>query len=564
MKKSRFFPFERNRYFYGKLLTVRDFESEQKYFNDKRRLLNRLLFGSGVVAGLQVVAVDDKSVSVQSGLALDGLGREITVSSPVTLKLSMMEGFNNNDYAKNVYLCIAYDEKGKEPVHAVVNSSARPDEISEYNRVVEGYRLFIRENAPEPAQFEWNEFALATAVLYDDGHVRVLQTVPRYVTEGETFEARLRVEKTLQTPPITFEYEPLGGLFPLAEDPGCSTAGKIRIDVPADNKSDDFVVQWPVRAAGSAGDKGDFGSKPGTAVLTIGDRRIQVESACSQTIEIVADTEEKLWEAYAARSMDEALGSPAEPEVVLAKISLLQMGPSYVIDHVTPLPFNELIASSPLLGILARRTGSSLPGGGSDRAAFTAGASVRQLEADEPPQFSVDYRADKGHFDFTLGLPQQRSAQDEISSGVVDLPLAGGIVKSGMISFGKQERSYYTDEISHGLGPGQVMVTVGLEVADNDMIPDLLNVNESVFYGASDVFQGSDYDIGLPKVSVGTVVYPRRGTFRIGLKLLSPAEGASLRLRWWAVRSSKDTAQQAAATDLSFSEREAAAGTDSK
>ncbi|XOK59536.1 hypothetical protein ACJ7K1_23615 [Paenibacillus elgii] len=564
MKKSRFFPFERNRYFYGKLLTVRDFESEQKYFNDKRRLLNRLLFGSGVVAGLQVVAVDDKSVSVQSGLALDGLGREITVSSPVTLKLSMMEGFNNNDYAKNVYLCIAYDEKGKEPVHAVTNSSARPDEISEYNRVVEGYRLFIRENAPEPAQFEWNEFALATAVLYDDGHVRVLQTVPRYVTEGETFEARLRVEKTLQTPPITFEYEPLGGLFPLMEDSCCSTAGKIRVDVPADNKSDDFVVRWPVRAAGSAGEKGDFGSKPGTAVLTIGDRRIQVESACSQTIEIVADAEEKLWEAYAARSMDEALGSPAEPEVVLAKISLLQMGPSYVIDHVTPLPFNELIANSPLLGILARRTGSSSPSGGSDRAAFTAGASVRQLGADEPPQFSVGYRADKGHFDFTLGLPQQRSAHQEIGSGVVDLPLAGGIVKSGMISFGKQERSYYTDEISHGLGPGQVMVTVGLEMADNDMIPDLLNVNESIFYGASDVFQGSDYDIGLPKVSVGTVVYPRRGTFRIGLKLLSPAEGSSLRLRWWAVRSNKDTAQQAAATDLSFSEREAAAGTDNK
>ncbi|UUZ78889.1 hypothetical protein LJK88_26850 [Paenibacillus sp. P26] len=150
MKKSRFFPFERNRYFYGKSLTVRDFESEQKYFNDKRRLLNRLLFGGGVVAGLQVVAVDDKSVSVQSGLALDGLGREIIVSSPVTLKLSMMEGFNNNDYAKNVYLCIAYDEKGKEPVHAVANSSGRPDEISEYNRVVEGRRLYIREDAPDP------------------------------------------------------------------------------------------------------------------------------------------------------------------------------------------------------------------------------------------------------------------------------------------------------------------------------------------------------------------------------------------------------------------------------
>ena len=31
MNHANFFPFERNRYFYGKLLTVRDFEVEQRY-----------------------------------------------------------------------------------------------------------------------------------------------------------------------------------------------------------------------------------------------------------------------------------------------------------------------------------------------------------------------------------------------------------------------------------------------------------------------------------------------------------------------------------------------------
>ena len=30
MNHANFFPFERNRYFYGKLLTVRDFEVEQR------------------------------------------------------------------------------------------------------------------------------------------------------------------------------------------------------------------------------------------------------------------------------------------------------------------------------------------------------------------------------------------------------------------------------------------------------------------------------------------------------------------------------------------------------
>ena len=41
MNNSNFFPLERNRYFYGKMLTARDFETEQRYFNNKRRLLNR-------------------------------------------------------------------------------------------------------------------------------------------------------------------------------------------------------------------------------------------------------------------------------------------------------------------------------------------------------------------------------------------------------------------------------------------------------------------------------------------------------------------------------------------
>ena len=64
MKNSKLFPFERNKYYYGKLLSVNDFELEQKYMNDKRRAVNRLLFGSGVAAGMYVLLVDDFTISV--------------------------------------------------------------------------------------------------------------------------------------------------------------------------------------------------------------------------------------------------------------------------------------------------------------------------------------------------------------------------------------------------------------------------------------------------------------------------------------------------------------------
>lgn len=45
MRNLKYFSFERNKYFYGKLLSVSDFETEQRYMNDKRRLINRFKIG---------------------------------------------------------------------------------------------------------------------------------------------------------------------------------------------------------------------------------------------------------------------------------------------------------------------------------------------------------------------------------------------------------------------------------------------------------------------------------------------------------------------------------------
>jgi hypothetical protein len=86
-------PPERNKFFYGKLMGVHNFEMEQDYFNAKRRLLNRLVIGPGVVCGLGVdlVSLSDGRMGVQvlPGLAIDRCGREIVVSSrskPVALR----------------------------------------------------------------------------------------------------------------------------------------------------------------------------------------------------------------------------------------------------------------------------------------------------------------------------------------------------------------------------------------------------------------------------------------------------------------------------------------------
>ena len=59
MQSNNLFPLDRNRYFQGKMLTSRDFEIEQKYYNSKRRILNRCILGAGVVCGLWVYKNDD-------------------------------------------------------------------------------------------------------------------------------------------------------------------------------------------------------------------------------------------------------------------------------------------------------------------------------------------------------------------------------------------------------------------------------------------------------------------------------------------------------------------------
>ena len=76
---------ERNRYFHGQMLGVRQFQLETDYHDRKRRLINRLVIGCGVVCGLAVRTGEDEeaAIIVEPGVAIDRWGREIVVDAPV-------------------------------------------------------------------------------------------------------------------------------------------------------------------------------------------------------------------------------------------------------------------------------------------------------------------------------------------------------------------------------------------------------------------------------------------------------------------------------------------------
>ncbi|WP_141501581.1 hypothetical protein [Paenibacillus luteus] len=533
MNRSRYIPFERNRYFYGKLLTVRDFMSEQTYFSDKRRLTNRLLFGSGVIAGLQVVAVDDKSISIETGAALDQMGREIIVPSPLTVKLSNVDGFLNNDYAKNVYLCLEYNEKGKEPVHTVAGASGGSEDVSEHNRILESYRLFVREQPPAPALQEYDYLIEDTSIWYDDGQVRVLQSVPRYIEPGQSFELKLSIEKTLQTPHISFEYE-----LEMVQAESVEGDEKLIFSEPTDGAATSYLKSIRLRAlplaVGESKQNASIAAKAGTARLVIGDKLIYELSHIKQTIEVSEEpAQERILDTFYSRSLDRAIETPVEPCLYLAKINLLQMGASYVIDSVDSLPFNDYVINPTMLYKLI----SAAEKDDISHKNATAYSEVKEsVLAPVSPFPDI-----KQEFISLLGPEAPLPPEQQVSAGITEISIVPQELKKW---YQRRQKNFYSEEIEHGLGIGAaVFLTAGIsdEQETSDIpVPEMWKRSNLIYSGAQDVFAGSEFTSNYPNISIGFIQDSKKGTFRIGIRVHQKTERIRIRIRWWAVKALED------------------------
>jgi hypothetical protein len=107
----------RPNYFHTQLLVEKDFLAEQGYHINARRRHNLSLHGSGVVSGLKVVFLNETSIAVQPGMAIDESGQEIILNRAEDFYLS--EEFGANDL---VYVSLTYQDGAKEGVALNTNS----------------------------------------------------------------------------------------------------------------------------------------------------------------------------------------------------------------------------------------------------------------------------------------------------------------------------------------------------------------------------------------------------------------------------------------------------------
>ncbi len=478
MKNTQLYPFERNKYFYGKLLSVEDFNFEQKYMNDKRRLVNRLVHGIGVVCGLNVVRVDDLTISVESGLAFDTTGREIVVDMPVTKKLTMLNGYDtaissgSNAY---VYLCLEYSEGEKGSSHNIVPDSGD----SNADRIKEGYNLYLTSSEPDD-NIDRTDMLFEDAVtVFRDGSIHIRHIMPRFVNPDTTFPFRVEIE-TYSKQFAAFSYDIQ--LVCLNNAADGSSVLKVSFDETLMDKTGKYTLTYDLRLANVSNTEGTATPDPQTFRLAYDKTPAEGVISGRSSVNI---TDRNVFEAFVDNSynhsMDTELRNTVGQRLYLARIGLVNSVGSSIIDRIENVPFGQYVASNMLLTAM-------------NRSNYVYGEDKVQTAA------AVLSDAQIGG----------NGRSSEIASGVCRINLNAGSLKN---------KVFYSDEIFHGLGLGSVTILLGA-------------VTESgTIYGNPAVFRDDE-----APYEVAAKLDPSKGSFIIGILTKSTLIQDYIDVKWTALR----------------------------
>lgn len=481
MKNNQLFPFERNRYFAGKMLTSSDFQAEQTYFNNKRRFINSLLYGSGIVCGCNVFSLDDLSILVESGVAIDDFGREIIIQSSAVKKLSAMEGFEDIK-GEEVLLCMRYAET---PLHSVfaVNCQGKEDSY-EYNRISEGYELFLKE-MPRKENFELESEFFLKASLYENEDFRVEIMMPATVCKGVLTRIRVKVTRLSEhTEPISWNGVVQMPAF-LSEDG--SHELKLEFEMLYLGKGQSEEKDYWVEAGKTEEDETTLVFRDEK-----GNRSFKVQLRDTSPDELVDEEIGKV-------SL-EMMGLEEKKDYIpLALLKLLRTDSAYIIDEIRERGIKEYI---------------NAPGQFDKRRQY------------EDYFLKKDYSGHKGREDQAetkeeLPEYEEKPNVPAVATGIVEIPLGADAQKGDVV---------YSGEIMHGLGRGNVYVELGYECYDADSVYGANS--KSTIYGKADLFED---ETGAEDVETAVKVLNDKGSFIVAAKLLKKVENLVLTYRWSAV-----------------------------
>ncbi|MGN0330847.1 MAG: hypothetical protein ACI4D5_06340 [Kineothrix sp.] len=497
MNNRKFYSCERNNYYYGKLLTSRDFQIEQSYMNDKRRMSNRLFHGSGIVMGLKVMEADDTAIILQSGCAIDGGGREIVVPETEVVKLSTIDGSRElrTDVA---YLSISYEEKKEDKVYAVMGNVSAEDEKSEtgeYNHIRENYRLHLQDAADCAPVAEPKDKYLKKQVLFEDEDYLIMQEVAAYLPSDCNLASRLIVYKKRYTQDLlTVSYTlDVEGLKEQSIPVKVENLNLDRYETYSCMQS--IIPQEEIRYLS------DFELKVRNLEVIKSKQKCQTSPVPPVTV-VISDTKLRslIVEDSYKTAMDADIEESYDNKIYLARLYLIRSGGRILLERIEDVPFRQYIYSAAQL-MLIEELREYYP----------------LLEENGPELRVVRREVETGSTQTTA------EKKKEFVTGVFDLSL-GNARESG--------RVFYSEEIMHGLGEGPVYVEAAYEILNKENE----KIREEILLGDASLFASNETEEEQLQISCGVKILPERGTFIVAVKPRNRVYRSSIRVRWYACR----------------------------
>ena len=168
----------------------------------------------------------------------------------------------------------------------------------------------------------------------------------------------------------------------------------------------------------------------------------------------------------------------------------------------------------------------------------------------------------KEEFASILNEDEAPAPEERVSTGIVEIDI---VPPKKAKWYHRRQRNFYSDEIEHGLGEGVVLLSAGLSDEQDEsevLMPEIWNRSDTVYHGAVEVFRGSELEAKFPKLSIGFLQYPKKGSFRIGVRVHKKTDRTKVRIRWWAVKPEADRSagERSSLDQWDNVEAEAAAG----
>ena len=495
MSNSQTYPFERNRYYPGKMLTSADFQAEQNYHVSKSRFRNSMMYGSGIICGLGIFSLDDVSILVESGVAIDGAGHEIVVDNSVVKKLSAVEGFDRLD-GNEVSLRIRYKEQD---VHSVYSINHKDDGSEyEFNRISEGYELFVTDKDDDsvtPYDLE-TEF-LSKEILFKSENYIGQIILPTTVCKGKNLKLVLEIKK-LSSADVRLSCR---GILEIPAFVSADGEHKIEIGVEDIRLSEgrSFIKEYWVHVSDTELIDTEVILQSGSANVFEDDTAINSAQNFSMRVRLSSATPLELVSREAGKiNLEMRNLSLSDNSIKLADIKLVRTEGAYIIEgieevdvkHYVITPAQELLRNSYLSYY------------------------VKEADIEKPkngPRLSAVPEAAK---------PVQKEFSN-IATGTLEIPL-GRNARAGDIR--------YSGEITHGLGNGNVYVEVGYDCVGTEEGTN----QKSTVYGNPDLFNSATRHMA--DVETAVQVLNDKGSFVVAVRLLKAVDYLVLTFRWVAIR----------------------------